>query len=92
MTSDNDKHLFRELLHVRGSFERNKTFPYWQGLKAGNEDTADNIWPHEFSMKDFFRENWVDTKNPSWEPRPAINAQTALSFWSRRLELILTKI
>lgn len=43
MTSDNDKHLFRELFHVRGSFERNKTFPYWQGLKAGNEDTADNI-------------------------------------------------
>lgn len=43
MTSDNAKHLFRELFHVRGSFERNKISPYWQGLKAGNQASADNI-------------------------------------------------
>lgn len=80
MTSDNAEHLFRELFHVRGSLERNKISPYWQGLKAGNEASADNIWPHESSMRVFFREKRVDTKNPSWEPRPAINATTALSF------------
>lgn len=80
MTSDNPKHLFRELFHVRGSFERNKIFAYWQGLKAGNEAGADNIWPHELSMRVFFREKRVDTKNPSWESGPAIDAATALSF------------
>lgn len=70
MTSDNPKHLFRELFHVRGSFERNKIFAYWQGLKAGNEASADNIWPHELSMKVFF----------PWETRrhkkPVVRIQT----------------
>lgn len=80
MTSDNPKHLFRELFHVRGSFECNKIFAYWQGLKAGNEASADNIWPHVLLAKVFFREKRVDTKKPSWESRPTINATTALSF------------
>lgn len=79
MTSDN-KHLFKELFHVRGSFEYNKIFPYWQSLKAGNKAKEDNIWPHEFPIRDFFRENRVDTQNLLWEPRPAINATTTLSL------------
>ncbi len=79
MTSDN-KHLFKELFHVRGSFDHNKIFPHWQDLKAGNKAKVDNIWPHESPIRVFFRENRVDTQNPLWEPRPAINATTTLSL------------
>ena len=68
MTSDN-KHMFKELFDVRGSnFHYNKIVPYWQGLKAGNKAKADNIWPHESPVRDFFRENRVDTQNRCENP------------------------